>query len=333
MYRPYMADKRFLVIGAGTMGGGHARLLANGRVAGATLAGVVDIDAARAAGIGGSLGVPHFIDLAEAIRAPAPDAAYVATPDALHRAPVEALARAGVAILVEKPLATTNEDAAAMVQAVAAAGIHAEVNYSNRWNPPFVQAMRAIDGGEIGEVRSFNARLNNPISSPRDRLSWAGTTTSAWFLMSHCLDLAGWLGKRKAASVYATAGLGILSAAGVNTYDWIHAVVRWEGGGDGVFEAAWVLPESWPGAIEFNFRILGSSGAIDVDTTHQAIAVSGSRHSFPPTINWATDRFEAFVRGMEGKSRTVVTFAEAQHVTQILVAIHRSLETGQVEPI
>lgn len=328
-----MTNKRFLIVGAGTMGGGHARMIAQGRVAGAELAGIVDLNGDLAARISTATGTPAFTALDEAIRTTSPDCAYVATPDAYHRGPVEALAAAGVAILVEKPLATTNDDGSAMVEAVTRAGVYAEVNFSNRWNPPFTEAKRSIDSGELGEVRSFNVRLNNPISSPRDRLAWSGGTTPAWFLMSHCLDLAHWLGGREAVSVYASGAKGVLSASGVDTYDWIHATVRYDNGGDGVFESAWILPESWPGQIEFNFRILGTEGAIDVDTTRQSIAVSSVRHSFPPTLNWAQQRFAAFVRAMDGQGKTRVSFEDGLEATRILVAVHRSLETGQVERV
>jgi len=42
-------EKRFLVVGAGTMGNGYARMLAGGRVPGAVLAGVVLIGRRRRA--------------------------------------------------------------------------------------------------------------------------------------------------------------------------------------------------------------------------------------------------------------------------------------------
>lgn len=306
-------------------------MFAAGRVPGATLAGVVDIDLARAEAA--ASGAPAFSDIEQALRDLKPDAAYVATPDALHRGPVEACASAGVPLLVEKPLATTVEDGRAMVAAVKAAGIHAEVNYSNRWNPPYARAKKLIERGEIGDVRSFNARLNNPISSPRDRLGWSGTTTSAWFLMSHCLDLAVWLGGKRALSVYATGSKGILAAAGKDTYDWVHASVRFETGADGFFEAAWILPESWPGGVEFNYRVLGSIGLIDLDTTNQNITLAGKRHEYPPTLSWAAERLASFLDALDGRPGTTVPFEEAQHVTEILVAVHRSLETGVVEQI
>ena len=329
-----MADeRRFLVVGAGTMGSGHARMLASGRVPGATLAGIVDIDGTRALDLATATNSQPFGDIETAIRETGADAAYVATPDALHRAPVELLAKSGLAILVEKPLATTNEDAAAMVEAVKAAGVYAEVNYSNRWNPPFVEAARAVDSGEVGELRSFNVRLNNPVSSPRDRLGWSAQTTPAWFLMSHCLDLAYWLSRSRALTVYASGGRGELSASGIETYDWVHAVVRYAGGADGVFESCWILPDSWPGGIEFNFRAIGTKGAITIDNTFQNIAITAAQHRFPGTLNWGAQRFQAFVRAMDGQGRTRVPFEDGAEITKVLVAIHRSLESGAVEPV
>ncbi len=326
-------EKRFLIVGAGTMGGRQATLLKSGRVPGAVLVGIVDLDRARGRPVADAHGVPFFDSIETAVAGVQPDVAYVATPDGAHRKPVEMLAAAGVAMLVEKPLATTNADAQAMLDAVTKAGVYAEVNYSNRWNPPYVEAQRQIAAGEIGEVRSMNARLNNPIASPRDRLSWSGQTSSAWFLMSHCLDLAHWLGNKKAETVYASGSKGVLSALGIDTWDWIHAVVRYEGGGDGVFEAAWILPESWPGGVEFNFRVLGTNGAIDLDTTFQNIAISGKRHSYPGTLAWAPQRLAAFLVAMNGESQSRVSFEDGVEATKILVAVHRSLETGAVEKV
>ncbi len=326
-----MTEKRILIVGAGTMGGNYARMLSGGRVHGATLAGIVDLNLDRAIAVLGPGATPTHSSLGPALTDLQPDAAYIATPDALHREPVVTCARAGVPILVEKPLAITVDDGQAMLDSVERAGIHAQVNYSNRWNPPYARAKQAIEAGEIGTVRSFNARLSNVIASPRDRLAWSGQTTSAWFLMSHCLDLAAWLGGRTALTAYASGSKGILSGLGIDTYDWIHAVIRFDDGSDGVFESVWMLPESWPAGIEFNFRILGSNGLIDVDTTNQNITLMGKRPEYPGTITWAVDRFGSFLDALDGRPATVVTFSEALHATRMLVAIHKSLESGSVE--
>jgi predicted dehydrogenase len=326
-----MNGKRVLVVGAGMMGTAWARMLADGRVPGATLAGVVDIDGARALELANMTGTRAFGDIATAVRQTGPDAAYVATPDALHRAPVEELAALRVPVLVEKPLATTVEDAEAMTAAVRAAGVHAEVNWLQRWNPPMAEAARAIAAGELGDVRLFNARLNHPVTSPRDRLHWSGGTTPAWYLMSHLLDLALWLGRKRAMSVYALAGRGELAGHGIETYDWVHAIVRYADGADGVFEACWILPESWPTVNDLAVRVVGTRGAVEADGGRQGVSLATDRYRLPATLQWAPQRLAAFLRAAEAGSPAGASFDDGVAVTRLLVALHRSLESGNVE--
>ncbi len=333
MLPPVQGDRGVLVVGGGVMGSAMARLLASGRVAGAGLAGVVDIDGARALELANATGTRAFGAIATAVDATRPAMAYVATPDALHRAPVEELLGLGVPVLVEKPLATTVEDARAMADAARAAGVHAEVNWLQRWNPSFVEAKRAAAAGELGQLRLFNARLNHPVTSPRERLHWSGGTTPGWFLMSHLLDLALWFGRQRAASVYALGGRGELAGHGIETYDWVHAVVRYADGSDGVFEACWILPESWPSGADMVFRAIGTRGAVEVEAGRQGVALATDRFRFPAAQPWLAQRLQAFLRAADGQGDGGATFDDGVEVTRLLVALHRSLETGAVEPV
>jgi predicted dehydrogenase len=321
------------VIGLGTMGGRYAEALASGRYAGAELDSVCDVDGERAQTAALACGVPGFASVAELLQARRPEAAYVATPDALHREPGVALAEAGVPLLIEKPLATTVADAEALAIAAERGGAHAEVNFSNRWNPPFVAARAAIEAGRLGEVIMLTARLNNVIATPRDRLRWSSQTTPAWFLMSHCLDLAHWLSGRAATSVYATGRKGVLTSLGIDTCDYVQALVRYEGGVSGLFESTWVLPESHPSPIEFEFRIVGTKGALTVDTTEQMIRVASDVLTYPQVLVWAPERFASFVRNLAGEKAPYVPLAAGVENTRTLVGIHRSLESGSVEPV
>jgi len=326
---------RIGIIGAGTMGGRYAERIASGEFgADLELAGVADLDSARAAAVASPLNVEAYPS-AEALLASAGlEAAYIATPDGAHLAPALAVADAGIPFLLEKPLATTVEDARAIIAAVEAAGIVAELNFSNRWNPPFVAAKQAIDRGELGDFVTLFTRLNNSIGSPTERLGWAGRTTSGWFLLSHCLDLAYWLHGRRATSVYASGTRGILESRGVPTYDSIHAIVRYEDGTDGSYESVWVLPDGMPAPVEFMFRYVGSEGAATIDTHEQNIAVAtGSRLDYPGTLNWAPQRMSDFIAAVRGEREPAVPIADGLETTRILVALHRSLESGTVERV
>ena len=321
------------VVGLGTMGGRYADALAAGRYAGARLDSVCDVDAQRANAAVSRFGVPAFASVDALLAEHRPGAAYIATPDRLHREAATTLARAGVPLLVEKPLATTNDDAEAIVAAAREGGAVAEVNFSNRWNPPFVQAKAAVEAGTLGEIVTVVARLNNVIASPRDRLAWSGATTPAWFLMSHSLDIAHWLHGCRAESVFAAGRKGVLTALGIDTYDFVQAIVRYENGVTGVFESTWILPESQPSPAEFDVRVIGTRGALTVNTSDQMIRVFGERIAQPSWLGWASDRFAAFVAAVRGEQLPGAPLSAGLENTRTLVALHRSLESGTVEAV
>jgi predicted dehydrogenase len=326
---------RIGIIGAGTMGARYAQRIAAGEFgADLQLAGIADLDLDRATAVAAPLPTEAYPTAEALLETARPDAVYIATPDGHHRAPALAAAEVAVPFLLEKPLATTIEDAQAIADAVEAAGIVAELNFSNRWNPPFVAAKQAIDRGELGDFVTLFTRLNNSIGSPTERLGWAGATTSGWFLLSHCLDLAYWLHGRRATSVYASGTRGVLESRGVHTYDSIHAIVRYEDGTDGSYESVWVLPDGMPAPVEFTFRYVGSEGAATIDTHEQNIALATTaRLDYPGTLNWAPQRMADFVAAVRGEREPAVPIADGLETTRILVALHRSLETGAVEAV
>jgi predicted dehydrogenase len=326
---------RIGVIGAGTMGGRYAARIASGEFGvDLELAGIADLDLQRAEATARSNETSAFGSAEELLESVRPDAVYIATPDAHHRNPALAAAAAGIPFLLEKPLATTVADARSIADAAHAARVVAEVNFSNRWSPPFVAAKQSIERGELGDFVTLFARLNNSIGSPAERLAWAANTTSAWFLLSHCLDLAYWLHGRHAVSVYASGTRGVLEACGIDTYDSIHAIVRYDDGSDGSYESVWVLPDGMPAPVEFTFRYVGSEGAATIDTHQQNVAIAtGSRLDYPATLNWAPQRFADFLAAVRGEREPAVPLVDGVENTRILVALHRSLESGAVEPI
>lgn len=324
------------IIGAGKMGMGLARSMTTGAYqTNMRLSAVCEADPARAKQAGLELDVPSFTSVDDMFQAGVLDAVYIAVPDGLHREPFEAAARQGAAILVEKPFATTVADALAMLEAAKAAGIVAEVNFSNRWNPPFVAAKRSIDAGEIGDIVAFNSRLNNIIESPISRLQWAGQTTPGWFLLSHVCDLAVWLSGKRTESVVANGVKRHLVARGVPTYDYIHAMVRYEDGTDGLYESAWILPDSMPSPVDFKFEIIGSKGAIYIDTHDQMIhrAAQGGAYQHLSTLSWTEVRMRAFAERVKSGDTSLTQLEEGLENTRTLVAMHEALETRSIVSI
>ena len=134
-------------------------------------------------------------------------------------------------------------------------------------------------------------------------------------------------------SVYASGVRGLLTSKGIDTWDSIRAIVRYEDGTDGNFESVWVMPPGQPGPLEFTFRYVGTKGAATVDTSHQYVTILNQEKSENlMTLNWTPQRFRSFAETVRGKA-PVVSIADGLEITRILVALHRSLETGNPEPV
>ena len=151
---PTAARPRIVVVGAGSMGAVHARLIAG--TAGVTLAGICD-QRPTCRRLADELGVPFATKLEDLLQHAAPDAAVIATPNDAHADAVEACASHHVHCLVEKPLADTQGAAGRLVAAAARAGIRVLTGHHRRHSPRIAAARQVIDAGRLGVPVSFAA--------------------------------------------------------------------------------------------------------------------------------------------------------------------------------
>ncbi|TDE08130.1 Gfo/Idh/MocA family protein [Jiangella asiatica] len=321
---------KLVIIGCGVMGAAYADAVAGTNLRWrASVAGVCDTDLAAARRLGDRSGARAFDDIATMLDATQPDAAYIAVPDHLHAEPFLACVDRGVPVLVEKPLATDPETAARMRAAAAGAGVYAECNFTNRSNPVFTRVKEAVDRGDVGDVIGVNARLSNAVRYPTSLLRWAENTTSGWFLLSHVFDLTSWLTGATATEVTATGIRTVLRGRGVDTYDLIHALVRYDRELSGIYESSWSLPDSLPSPVDFTFELLGSEGALYVDTSDQMIHLAGRDAYVHPAVNdWTEARLTQFLDRVDGAERPPDPLADAVDNTLLLVALHESITAG-----
>jgi predicted dehydrogenase len=315
------------IIGAGVMGEVYARAVVGGNLRfRAHLVGVCDIDPEAARRLAAETQTRAFTDVGEMLETAGPDMAYVAVPDHLHRQPFLDCVERGVACLVEKPLATTIEDALAMRDAAAKAHVLAEVNFSNRWNPVFRRVREAIAAGDVGDVVGVNARLSNVLDYPVRHLRWASHTTGGWFLLSHVFDLTQWLTGARATQVTASGVRRKLASVGVDTYDIIQSLVRYDAGWSGIYETAWVLPNSLPSMVDFKFEVVGTDGAIYVDQQDQMVHVAGtSAVKYPDVLDWDEARLSSFLDLLANGGRPTDLLDAGVDNTVLLVALHRAI--------
>lgn len=130
--------KRVAVAGAGVFGRHHMRVLKSLETA--ELAGVYDIDAARAAEAAAEHGVKAFASLEEL--AGAAEAAVVAVPTTAHANVGCKLLSAGLDVLIEKPIAPTLAEADELLETAAKHDRLIQVGHLERFNPA-VEALAA----------------------------------------------------------------------------------------------------------------------------------------------------------------------------------------------
>ena len=331
-----MADRvHAAVVGVGLIGEQHVEAWRSNPRAEVTL--VCDADAERARAVAEKLGCESTTSLDD-VGASDVQAVSIATPDFAHRDPAVRLAEAGKHLLIEKPLATTVADAQAIVRAARRAGVTATVNLGNRWNPQMIQAREAVRAGEIGEPVMLHSRLSDTIEVPTKMLSWAARSGPHWFLFSHTMDIARWVLGQEAVEVYAVGSRGILAEQGIDAWDAIQALVRFERC-FGTFETAWILPAAWPNLLESEWTLYGSQGRLHVDRLRQGFELTSDvagrhmygrpslwqRFTLPPTWFGALHNL---VDGILDGGELAVTLDDGLATVALIEAVERSIEQG-----
>ncbi|HEY0888889.1 MAG TPA: Gfo/Idh/MocA family oxidoreductase [Nocardioides sp.] len=166
------APLKIALIGSGSMGKNHARVIAAGDRT--ELAMVIDPDEAagrRTAELYGAAWVPEMTGLDEI------GAVVVAAPTEYHYGLVQQVIAAGLPVLVEKPVCPSLEQTQELVEASAKAGTPLMCGLLERFNPAVQVAMRMVEAPVY--VRSTR---HSPYA-PRIK------TGVAWDLLVHDVDL------------------------------------------------------------------------------------------------------------------------------------------------
>lgn len=335
------------VVGGGIRGSMFARAVA--QHPGATLVAMCEPSAAARARNAQSLDVPIYPDLTAMLDAhPDLTAAIIATPDFAHRDPAVACAARGLDLLVEKPLATSGAEAETIVEAVRSGGARVMVGFENRWNPKFIEVRRQLADGAAGRIVNQVADLNDTVFVPTTMLSWAARSSPAWFLMPHSLDLTMWLSGATPTEVFARGTKRLLPSLGVDTWDAVTASFAMSDGSMVVLNSQWVLPVSAPAVFDFRYEVNTETSSFRL-----GISDSGVTRYDPDGVSWLqfgvyerhgrlrgipidmADDFITWAGGADDRAtdERVPDAAYGLLVTRAIEAVHRSLDTGQPQPI
>ncbi len=145
---------RIAVAGYGLVGKRHVDVLH--RFSDLSVAAVVEPNEQRRTAAA-QLGIPVFPTLSQMLDQTAPDGVVLATPTPLHVEQGLTCVARGCPILIEKPIGVRAIDAYGLIESADRSGVPLLVGHHRRYNGIVQSAKQALDGGEIGEIRSIQA--------------------------------------------------------------------------------------------------------------------------------------------------------------------------------
>jgi myo-inositol 2-dehydrogenase / D-chiro-inositol 1-dehydrogenase len=150
------------VIGTGMIGTYHIERF-TGRLAGARVAAVYDLDTDRAGKLAAQVGATAHPEPEQVVHDDSVDAVVVTSPGSTHaRFVLEALA-AGKPVFTEKPLATTAQDALEVMEAETKHGSRlVQVGFMRRFDAGYRQVKAAVEEGLVGEPLMVHNIHRNP---------------------------------------------------------------------------------------------------------------------------------------------------------------------------
>lgn len=244
------------VIGVGSMGQNHARLLAEKGM----LEAVADIVPEAARVVGERYSVKHYLSYQDLLKTDV-DSVVIVTPTSTHLKVAEDAIRAGKHVLLEKPMTGSSnglEEVAALARTnkVVLAG-----GFTERHNPVVSFAKQSLQAGEFGDLITAATRR---VSSMPTRIRDVGVVMD---LGVHDIDVVQYIVGSKAKSVYALGG----KTKGMKYEDHANILVEFENGSTGFIEVNWLTPMKVR-----KLALTCSKNFVEVDYMDQAAQVASS---------------------------------------------------------
>jgi 2-alkyl-3-oxoalkanoate reductase len=184
------------------------------------IVGVCDLDREAAEAMASRYGLTGtFTDVGAMMAEARPDVVHLLTPPDSHLALTELVAGRGAHLYVEKPFASDHRSAQRMAEIATRAGVTVCPGHNRLFDPPFVEACRRIDAGEIGRVLSVRAEQGFAYEkvAKAANIPWSYRYEWGVFdnLMPHALYLATHFLKEPGSPQVTTFDLGRIREAGV----------------------------------------------------------------------------------------------------------------------
>jgi predicted dehydrogenase len=272
------------------------------------------------------LSLPAVGSYAEVLADREVDAVVLATPHSHHAQEIVQAAQARKHVFVEKPFTLTRASAQAAVDACRAAGVTLGVGFNRRYAPAFIEMMRRIGAGAIGDLLHIEGQFSGPSGyqlkpgawrSSREESPGGGMTARGVHALDCMIRIAG-----PAASVTAFSERHKLA---VDVDDVTVALLRFKGGATGYLASLHATAELW------RIQAYGSKGWLDMrsDTELAARGLEGAAetHSFP-AVDKERAELEDFAAAVAARKSFVAAPEEIVNGVAVLEGIVASAAAG-----
>jgi UDP-N-acetylglucosamine 3-dehydrogenase len=257
------------VIGVGAWGKNHARVFSELKQS--QLVAVVDRDQNRAKQFAKKFHATPYTDVSKLLSREDIDAVTICTPTVTHADLALQAIEAGKAVLIEKPMTDTAQQALRVIDAAKKEKIILMVGFVERFNPAVQTATQTIDGGKLGELVLGSARRLGPFVP--GRVADIGIIKD---LAIHDIDIARYMVKQEATSVYAIAG-----SLHHKYEDHANLVIRFNEKPTFFVECNWLTPHKMR-----ELNLTGSNGVLSLDYISQEISLGSNQGVEKSTPKW-----------------------------------------------
>jgi len=341
--------KKFGIIGCGMIAGFHAKAI---QAAGGTLVACFDTVPAAADKLAGQYqGCKPYHDFKEFLADKSIDIVTIGTPSGAHLEPAIAAAEAGKHIIVEKPLEITLDRCNQIIAACKKNNVQLATVFQSRFHDSSLTLKKAVDAGRFGRLTLGDAIVKwYRTQAYYDSGAWRGTWAldGGGALMNqgiHTIDLLTWL---MGPVVEVTAHTALLAHERIEVEDTAVATLKFANGALGTVVGT---TASYPGYLK-RVEISGSKGSAiledeDIvrwdfeeklpsdDAVREAMAnkkSAGGGAADPAAISYVgqTRLFANMIAAIDGKEQIALDGSEGCRSIEIILAIYKSAETGQV---
>ncbi|MWG35011.1 Gfo/Idh/MocA family protein [Halomarina oriensis] len=295
--------------------------------------------------------VPVYDDPVELLDAEDIDALWVTLSNDATPAVVEAALDRDVDVFTEKPAARTATDLEPLLAAEADSDATVCVSYPWRAHPLADELRRRIDAGELGDLRSFDARFFASKVAHRDAGHYLFDRAASrggilQWLGIHWLDLFGWLFEDPVTRVSATTTYGTTAA---DVEDGGTVVFETRSGAIGSLRAGYYLG---PDRYDTHVGVVGTDATASWDPIGSEFGFDGEAalvvertdgtddtprrtvtHEYTPTPGyggeWGLAFIERFLDARRSGGEVPVDLSDALAVLRLLDAVYDAAESGR----